>query len=449
MGDIARSEKEVHWHLQGNWAPVEKELSESNLQIKGEIPKDLFGLFVRNGFNPVSGHSDHWFFGNGMLHGVYLEDGKASYKNRYVRTPYFENDLNVMSSFGNLAASPANTHIVNHAGKLLALEETSFPWELNMDLDTIGVEDFEGKLKTPMTAHPRVCPETGEMLFFGYSMMGAPFLNYHRVSKEGKLVQSEAIEIPRPVMMHDWNITRNYVVFMDLPIVSDLDLAVTTGSPFGFKPECGARLGVMPREGNNSDVRWFDIDPCFVFHSFNSFEEDKKIVLYVSRQQEAMVGGFKDIYGGETTVARLWRWVIDLEKGTVLEEQLDDGACDFPRVNDNFVGLRSEYGYCMQIKTDVESLTFGENLFKYHLESGKRTDHHLGDNVAGGEPVFAPKPGAKYEDEGWILSLVHERNSRKSKLVIIDAQAFDQDPVAEVIIPQRVPYGAHGSWIQN
>ena len=449
MGDIARSKKEVHWHLQGNWAPVEKELSESNLQIKGEIPKDLFGLFVRNGFNPVSGHSDHWFFGNGMLHGVYLEDGKASYKNRYVRTPYFENDLNVMSSFGNLAASPANTHIVNHAGKLLALEETSFPWELNMDLDTIGVEDFEGKLTTPMTAHPRVCPETGEMLFFGYSMMGAPFLNYHRVSKEGKLVQSEAIEIPRPVMMHDWNITRNYVVFMDLPIVSDMDLAVTTGSPFGFKPECGARLGVMPREGNNSDVRWFDIDPCFVFHSFNSFEEDKKIVLYVSRQQEAMVGGFKDIYGGETTVARLWRWVIDLEKGTVLEEQLDDGACDFPRVNDNFVGLRSEYGYCMQIKTDVESLTFGENLFKYHLESGKRTDHHLGDNVAGGEPVFAPKPGAKYEDEGWILSLVHERNSRKSKLVIIDAQAFDQDPVAEVIIPQRVPYGAHGSWIQN
>ena len=449
MGDIARSEKKLHWHLQGNWAPVEKELSETDLEIKGQIPKDLSGLFVRNGFNPVSGYSDHWFFGNGMLHGVYLEDGKASYKNRYVRTPYYEDDLNVMSSFGNLAASPANTHIVNHAGKLLALEETSLPWELNKDLDTIGVEDFEGKLTTAMTAHPRVCPETGEMLFFGYSMMGEPYLNYYRVSKEGKLVQSEAIEIPRPVMMHDWNITRNYVVFMDLPIVSDMDLAVTTGSPFGFKPECGARLGVMPREGNNSDVRWFDIDPCFVFHSFNSFEVDNKIVLYVSRQKEAMVGGFKDIYGGETTVAKLWRWVIDLEKGTVSEEQLDDGACDFPRVNDNRIGLHSDFGYCMQIKTDVESLTFGENLFKYHLESGKRTDHHLGNNVAGGEPVFAPKPGAKSEDEGWVLSLVHERNSRRSKLVIIDAQAFDQEPVAEVIIPQRVPYGAHGSWIQN
>ena len=449
MGDIPRTEKKLHWHLIGNWAPVKEEITEHNLEIKGEVPRDLNGLFVRNGMNPVSGYSDHWFFGNGMLHGIYLENGKASYKNRYVKTPYYENDLNVISSFGDLSASPANTHIVNHAGKLLALEETSLPWELNRDLETIGVEDYKGKLNTAMTAHPRICPETGEMLFFAYSMMGEPYLYYHRVSKQGELVQTEAIEIPRPVMMHDWNITRNYVVFMDLPIVSDMDLAVSTGSPFGFKPECGARLGVMPRDGNNSDVRWFDIDPCFVFHSFNSFEEGNKIILYVSRQQEAMVGGFKDIYGGEKTVARLWRWIIDLENGRVSEEQLDDGACDFPRVNDNRIGLHSEYGYCMQIKTDVESLTFGENLFKYHLESGKRTDHHLGSNVAGGEPVFAPKPGSTKEDQGWILSLVHDRNTRKSKLVVIDAEAFDQEPVAEVMIPQRVPYGAHGSWIQN
>lgn len=449
MGDIPRTEKKLHWHLIGNWAPVKEEITEHNLEIKGEVPRDLNGLFVRNGMNPVSGYSDHWFFGNGMLHGIYLENGKASYKNRYVKTPYYENDLNVISSFGDLSASPANTHIVNHAGKLLALEETSLPWELNRDLETIGVEDYKGKLNTAMTAHPRICPETGEMLFFAYSMMGEPYLYYHRVSKQGELVQTEPIEIPRPVMMHDWNITRNYVVFMDLPIVSDMDLAVSTGSPFGFKPECGARLGVMPRDGNNSDVRWFDIDPCFVFHSFNSFEEGNKIILYVSRQQEAMVGGFKDIYGGEKTVARLWRWIIDLENGRVSEEQLDDGACDFPRVNDNRIGLHSEYGYCMQIKTDVESLTFGENLFKYHLESGKRTDHHLGSNVAGGEPVFAPKPGSTKEDQGWILSLVHDRNTRKSKLVIVDAEAFDQEPVAEVMIPQRVPYGAHGSWIQN
>ena len=110
-------------------------------------------------------------------------------------------------------------------------------------------------------------------------------------------------------MMHDWNITRNYVVFMDLPIVSDMDLAATTGSPFGFKPECGARLGVMPRDGNNSDVRWFEIDPCFVFHSFNSFEVGNKIILYVSRQQEASccLDTYKIILFPTSNELKLWK----------------------------------------------------------------------------------------------------------------------------------------------
>jgi len=250
-------------------------------------------------------------------------------------------------------------------------------------------------------------------------------------------------------MMHDWNITRNHVVFMDLPIVSDMELAVKTGSPFGFKPECGARLGVMPRNGSNSDVRWFEIDPCFVFHSFNSFEQDNKIILYVSRQQEAMVGGFKDIYGGEATVARLWRWTIDLETGKVKEEQMDDGACDFPRIDDRRIGLKSDFGYSMQIETEVDSLTFGSHLYKYDLESGSRIDHYLGKNVAGGEPVFAPKNNDSDEDEGWIISFVHERDTRRSKMIIVDAQNFESKPVAEVYLPQRIPYGAHGSWISN
>ena len=148
-----------------------------------------------------------------------------------------------------LEASSANTHIIKHAGKLLALEEAHLPWEVNEELETLGVFNYSGKLNGAMTAHPRICPETGELLFFAYSLMTEPYLTYYRVSSEGELIQTEPIEIPRPVMMHDWNITRNHVIFMDLPIVSDMDLAITTGSPFGFKPEYGARLGVMPRKG--------------------------------------------------------------------------------------------------------------------------------------------------------------------------------------------------------
>ena len=440
---------ETAWHLQGNWAPVKEELTVSDLEVKGEVPKEINGLYVRNGMNPRSGFSDHWFFGNGMLHGFNFENGKVSYKNRYVRTPYYEKDLDIISSFGDLSASPANTHIIKHADRFLALEEAHLPWEVDEKLDTKGAYDFSGKLKGAMTAHPRICPKTGELLFFSYSMMSEPYLTYYRTNPLGELVQIEPIELPRAVMMHDWNITENHVVFMDLPIISDMNLAVETGSPFGFKPEFGARLGVMPREGSNSDVRWFDIDPCYVFHPLNSYEEGNKIILHVCRQQEAMVGGFQDIYGGETTVARLWKWTIDLELGSVKEEQIDDAPCDFPRIDDRRIGFKNDYGYFTTLETDVESLTIGRHLLKYDLVNDKRLTHDLGENVTGGEALFAPRTASSSEDDGWVISLAYEAETDRSKLLIINSQDFESAPVAEIYAPQRVPNGAHGSWVSK
>ena len=440
---------ETAWHLQGNWAPVKEELTVSDLEVKGEVPKEINGLYIRNGMNPRSGFSDHWFFGNGMLHGFNFKDGKVSYKNRYVRTPYYEKDLDIIGSFGDLSASPANTHIIKHADKFLALEEAHLPWEVDENLETKGAYDFNGKLKGAMTAHPRTCPKTGELLFFSYSVMSEPYLTYYRVNPVGKLVQIEPIELPRAVMMHDWNVTENHVVFMDLPIISDMNLAVATGSPFGFKPEFGARLGVMPREGSNSDVRWFDIDPCYVFHPLNSYEEGNKIILHVCRQQEAMVGGFQDIYGGETTVARLWKWTIDLELGSVKEEQIDDAPCDFPRIDDRRIGFKNDYGYFTTLKTDVESLTIGRHLLKYDLVNDKRLTHDLGENVTGGEALFVPRTANSSEDDGWVISLAYEAETERSKLLIINSQDFESAPVAEIYAPQRVPNGAHGSWVSK
>jgi len=437
------------WHLQGNWAPVKEELTVSELEVKGEVPKEINGLYIRNGMNPRSGYSDHWFFGNGMLHGFNFENGKVSYKNRYVRTPYYENDLDIISSFGDLSASPANTHIIKHADKFLALEEAHLPWEVDENLETKGVYNFSGKLEGAMTAHPRICPKTGELLFFSYSMMSESYLTYYRANPEGKLVQIEPIELPRAVMMHDWNITENHVVFMDLPIISDMNLAVETGSPFGFKPEFGARLGVMPREGSNSDVKWFDIDPCYVFHPLNSYEEGNKIILYVCRQEEAMVGGFQDIYGGDTTVARLWKWTIDLELGVVKEEQIDDAPCDFPRVDDRRIGFKNDYGYCTTLDTEADSLTIGRHLLKYDLAKNERLTHDLGKNVTGGEALFVPRSSKSTEDDGWVVSLAYEAETNRSKLLVINSQDFESDPVAEIYAPQRVPNGAHGSWISK
>lgn len=443
---VERQNEELPWHLRGNWAPVQDELAVNDLEVEGEIPAELSGLYLRNGMNPRSGYSDHWFFGNGMVHGVELRDGRASYRNRFVRTPYFEQDMNMMEAMSQPKASPANTHVVPHAGRILVLEEAHVPWEIDRDLTTVGVRDFEGRLSTPFTAHPRVCPETGELLAFGYSMMEEPYLRYYRVDAKGELVQNEAIEIPRPVMMHDWNVTRNHVIFMDLPLAFSLD---GPNPGFGFHPEYGARLGVMPRDGGNADVRWYEIDPCFVFHPLNAHEEGDDIVLYVCRQPYAMKAGMQDIGADPDGAAKLWRWTIDTASGSVKEEQLDDRPGDFPRVDDRRMGLPARYGYTMGIDAEAPTLTFSPYLYKYDLESGRRETHDLGSGWYGGEPSFAPRSADADEDDGWVVAIVYDASDNASHMVIVDAQNFESKPVARVRLPRRVPFGAHGYWIPD
>ena len=237
-----------------------------------------------------------------------------------------------------------------------------------------------------MTAHPKVCPVTGELIAFSYLSPEPPYLHYIRISADGRVTQLEGIDIPNMVMMHDFNVTQNHVVFMDLPVCFDLG-ALESGLPFRFNRDAGARLGVMPRHGTNDDVRWFEIDPCYVFHPVNAHEAGHTIVLHVSRQPEAF-GTSNDDYA---EVGRLWRWTIDLDAGTVSEEQIDDRPGDFGRVDDRRVGLDARYGYLMAMAGEgvAEEPVYGSALWKYDLRSGACEEHHLGEGVRGAEPVFA------------------------------------------------------------
>jgi carotenoid cleavage dioxygenase len=299
-----------------------------------------------------------------------------------------------------------------------------------------------------MTAHPKICAETGDLMAFSYLAFEPPYLHYIRIGADGELKQLEGIDIPNMVMMHDFNVTRNHAIFMDLPVCFDLG-ALESGFPFVFNRDAGARLGVMPREGaTNADVRWFEIDPCYVFHPVNAHEEgDDRIVLHVSRQPEAF-GTSNDDYA---EVGRLWRWTIDLAAGTVTEEQIDDRPGDFGRVDDRMVGLDARYGYLMAMagEGNAEEPVYGSALWKYDLKSGQCWEHQLGDGVRGAEPVFAPASPDAGEDEGWIVTLTHDTASDESRLIVVDAQDFTAPPVATVHLPQRVPYGAHGAWVAD
>jgi carotenoid cleavage dioxygenase-like enzyme len=443
------STRETPWHLRGNWEPLHEEVSATELRVEGSIPPALDGLYVRTGPNPSTGSSPHWFLGDGMVHGVRLANGRAEwYRNRFVKTPDITDPLeDPAAGLGDLGRGKGNTHVVAHAGKLLALEEAHWPFRLDANLETIGVENFNGALPCSMTAHPKVCPVTGELLAFSYFSFEPPYLRYIRIDAQGVVQQLEGIDLPKMVMMHDFNVTQNHVVFMDLPLVFDLSL-LASGIPFRFDADAGARLGLMPRKGTNADVRWFEIDPCYIFHAVNAFEkEDGRVVLDVSRLPEAFSAGSDDY----ASVGRLWRFTLDPNTGSVLEEPIDDRPADFGRVDARRIGLPARYGYLLSLdgEGNSEEPVYGSKLLKYELNSGRCWEHSLGNNVRGGEPVFAPRSPQAEEGDGFVLAIVHDESADKSSLVILDAEHFEAPPLARVHLPQRVPYGAHGSWVPN
>ena len=444
--------EELPFHLQGNFAPVKDELTEFDLEVEGALPPELNGMYVRNGSNPISGHSEHWFLGNGMVHGTRIENGRAAwYRNRYVQTPNLKNpDLPRISETGQIdyRVASANTSIFGHGGQLLALEEGSFPYALDRELNTLGVNDFGGKLNAAFTAHPHFCPVTGEMLGFSYGQF-PPYLIYQRVSADGELVQSEVIDVPGPTMMHDFMITEKYAIFMDLPVVFDLQLALAGTMPFKWSDDYGARMGIMPRTGTNADVKWFDVNPCYVFHAMNAHDEadegggdkvhyDVCRISEVWREAGDMTGG-----GGEST---LHRFTFDMKNGNVSEQTLDDRQMDFPRVAHARVGQKNRYGYTLQL----DSMGTFPGHLKIDFQTGKSELHDYGKGVNPGEPTFVAAHGADPDsDEGWVMSYVYDDGSGRSELVVVDAQNFAAKPVARIKLPQRVPYGFHGDWVAD
>ena len=436
------SAKTPFW-LQGNFAPLLNENEQSNLVIEGTIPSDLNGRYLRTGPNPMSGPTHHWFLGDGMVHGIELSGGSANwFKSKLVQTPM----LNIGSDADYFTAAMAslenglgNTHVIEHAGKILALEELHFPIELTPDLETVGAYDYNGTLNTGMTAHPKVCAKTGEMLFFAYGL-APPYLTYHRVSADGELVQSEVIEVGAATMVHDFNITENHVIFMDLPLLFDMGKITEGGIPLKWSDDYGARLGVMPRQGSNADVVWYEIDPCYVFHPLNAYEDGGKIVIDVCRFDHYLKPG------APIPPEQLTRWTIDTKAGTVEEKKLMETPVEFPRVPDSLVGQKHRFGYMAHMSSEFPA---GIGVVKYDFETDRVTERILPSGQYCGEPVFARRENGSSEDDGYLMLYTYDEASNTSDFVVLDARDIESAPLARVKLGVRVPFGFHGSWIAD
>ncbi|MBX9254613.1 carotenoid oxygenase family protein [Desmonostoc muscorum CCALA 125] len=452
----------VNPYLDRNFAPVREEITTDKLSVIGELPPELSGMFVRNGPNPQWSPIGeyHWFDGDGMLHGVQITNGVATYRNRYVQTRGWKKEREAGKAIWTGLLEPremdnphgprkntANTALVWHAGQMLALNESGGPHAIKLpELETIGEYTYDGKLVSAFTAHPKVDPVTGEMIFFGYSPLVPPYLQYSVVSAQGELLRTVPIDLPIGVMMHDFAITENYTIFMDLPVTFSAQRAQRGEPIMMFERDRPSRFGIVPRHGDNSNIRWFQSLPCYAFHTLNAYEEGDEVVLIACRMSSTTVLISDDSQlDPEANIPRLYRWRFNLSTGTVREEMLDDVASEFPRVNENLLGRKTRYGYSN--KAANSPLPLFEGIIKYDFSNGKSQTHEFGQGRYGGEAVFAPRPGATVEDDGWLMTFVHDESSDTSELVVVNAQDITAEPVARVIIPQRVPYGFHGAWV--
>mgnify|MGYP006148197987 FL=1 len=439
--------------LSGNLAPVDVETTAFDLKVTGTLPNELNGRYLRNGPNPI-GQVDpekyHWFLGSGMVHGIQLNNGEAKwYRNRWVR------DRNVAKSLGEQAPPsdwPAdhaqfasNTNVIGHAGATWALVEGgSPPIEMNYELETVRVSNFANTLPQAFSAHPKRDPLTGELHVMAYWWGWGNQVQYLVVGVDGKVRRTVDIALPGGPMMHDCAITEKYVLIFDLPCLFNLDLAMSGRSfPYIWNADYTARVGLLPREGVAADIKWVEINSCYIFHPLNAYDAPDGTVVLDAARHEKMFD--VEQRGPNEGFPTLDRWVLNPKTGKATEQRLDDRPQEFPRINESLIGMQHNFGYLAGI-SDVFRQA---DLIKQDLAKQSTQVRHDGENFGYGEPVFIARNGAKSEDDGYVMALRHNTETDLSDLVVLDAQDFCGELVATVHLPARVPNGFHGNWIAD
>ncbi len=430
--------------LQGNFAPVPDETTTDQLRVDGHIPPGLQGLYVRNGPNQRVGTSPHWFTGDGMLHGIWLDGGRARrYSRRWVATPLL--GQRGYTSPPGRAITQADVSLIYHGERLLALGELGYPYQIDAaDLTTIGTYDFGGKLGPNMTAHPKIDPGTGDLYFFGYAFR-QPFVTLYHADPTGRMIAAQPVELPRAVMMHDFAVTETKAVLFDLPCVLD---RTQKGMPFRWDPAGQARIGVVDRDGApTAAVRWFDVDPCYVFHTVNAHDTEHGLVVEAVRYPHMWVHASTDTF----PPASLWRWTIDFTTGKVTEQRLDDRVVEFPKADPRYLGRAHRTSFAVQspvLSTFNPGPKRPSGLVRYDGDR-RATSWDAPAHLFPDEGFFVPAGPHAAEGEGWLLSLVYDATTQRSDLIILDAEALDDGPQARVHLPDRVPFGFHGWYVPS
>lgn len=469
--------------LLGPFRPTGREwrADTADLQVIGEIPRDLAGIYVRNSHTQVHEPMGvyHPFDGDGMLAAMHFEDGRATFRNRFVRTTGFlaeqaagkslwpgllQPNLAARRGWGAIGAMKDNagTDIHCHAGKLLAtMSQGSEAWRLDpITLETLGPDtDWSRLIPDGVSAHYKVDPVTREMMFFNYPERW-PYMHYGVIDRHNKLVHYTPIELPGPRWPHDMGITEHYTVLHDFPYFFDPEGLKSGKRTLQFHRDMPSRFGIVPRYGDQRSIRWFEGSPCYVLHLTNCFEDGDEVVMdgcimpnpHMPRVGEggtdrqaiyAKIRAHLDKHNNKTL---MHRWRFNMKTGQTKESYLDDEISEFPVCSNDFVGRPYRYSYNV-LYAKGEWLFSG--LKRYDLQTGAMQRTEFGEGRYGSEPQVARRIGAQAEDDGYVITMVSDMKADRGECVIYDAADLTRGPLARIMLPERLAAGTHACWVEH
>ncbi len=454
--------------MRGAFEPIRMECDYADLIVEGQMPADLNGTLYRIGPNPQFAPRGAYnpLQGDGMIHAFAIAEGRVAYRNRWVRTRQWTLERNAgralfgtadprdndPSVAGIASQGAANTNLVSHAGRLLALEEGHPPIEIDpQTLETIGPFDFAGGLPGNMTAHPKIDPNTGEMLFFANfptrRFDGA--LAFYVVDAGGELTRSFKVEGPYPALVHDFAITKDHVVFIVCPLTLSLERLREGHAPIAWEAARGAFVGVMSRAGSGEDIRWRPAPARMVWHLLNAFDEDGRIHLDLCQQAAAAFRAADGSLPSQASLRQyLARWTIDPDsKAQIPVRQLSEVVCEYPRIDERWTGLPYRYGFVAAIGGPGTGDALHRAIGRYAHLTGEMRLWRAPEHHAVSEPVFAPRPGSMDEGDGYLLATVFDEGRNASHLVVLDAREIENGPIARAHLDHRVPAGFHGIFV--
>lgn len=464
-----------HPYRTGAWRPQTVERKADDLDVEGELPADLDGVYLRNTENPVHPALDiyHPFDGDAMVHAVGFRDGKAFYRNRFVRTDGFLAEQEAKRPlWAGLAEDPAasptqtgwgargrlkdasSTDVVLHNGvALTSFYQCGDLYRLNpTTLETLGKATWHGRFPSDVgvSAHPKFDERTGELLFFNYGTE-APYMHFGVVDAQDNLVHYIDVPLPGPRLPHDMVFTENYAILNDLPLFWAPEALAAGKYAARFYPDIPSRLAVIPRRGQTSDIRWFEADPTYVLHWNNAYEDGDEIVVegYFQKDPEPPAGGgtiYQRMFrflDNDLMGPRLHRWRLNLTTGLTKEEPLTSTTSEFGMINQTHAGKRHRYSYSA---TSLPGWFLFDGLVKHDSLTGAEERFRFDEGVFGSETAMAPRVGSQGEDDGYLVTITSDMNRDLSECLVFDARDLAGGPIARMRLPERVSSGTHSTW---